>query len=286
MSAADATGIRTLRAEDTAAAHALGAGEGWNQTAADWSRLLQLDPDGCFGAWREGRLAGTVTCARHGDDLAWIGMMVVHPGFRRQGIGLALMRTALDHLRALGVRSIGLDATPAGEPLYQSLGFVAVAEVQRWQGIPRTQRAGDDPSVGQASLADLIALDRAAYAADRSGLLSALVAGAVVPPLLARSASGAPEGFVLARPGRIVTFVGPLVAATDGAAARLLDHVTRRLAGQEACIDHVQTGALETSTLAVLGLQCRRRLLRMCLGPAPAWTASPWICGSAGPELG
>ena len=50
MSAADATHIRTLRAEDTAAAHALGTREGWNQTAADWSRLLQLDPDGCFGA--------------------------------------------------------------------------------------------------------------------------------------------------------------------------------------------------------------------------------------------
>jgi hypothetical protein len=47
-------------------------------------------------------------------------MMVVHPESRRRGVGVALMRAALDDLRGLGIASVMLDATPAGRPLYES----------------------------------------------------------------------------------------------------------------------------------------------------------------------
>src|SRR5688572_1939598 len=106
--------IGTLREVDLAEVIALSTGEGWNQTEADWRRLLSLAPDGCFAARVGGRLVGTVTTTMYDRALAWIGMMIVHPTSRRQGIGEAMMTRALAHLDAAGVSCVRLDATPAG----------------------------------------------------------------------------------------------------------------------------------------------------------------------------
>src|SRR5690348_1859424 len=103
---------------------ALGIGEraGWNQTEADWQRLLALSPEGCFVATSSGELAGTVTTIQYGRSLAWIGMMLVDPRFRRRGIATALMDRAIAYLRERRVETIALDATDAGRAVYTSLG--------------------------------------------------------------------------------------------------------------------------------------------------------------------
>src|SRR5258705_12655293 len=97
---------------------------GWNQLEADWRRLLDLQPDGCFVAELGGSPVGTVTTCRFGP-VAWIAMMLVDVRFRRCGIGRALMSHALEDLDAHGVCTVRLDATPLGRPLYETLGFVA-----------------------------------------------------------------------------------------------------------------------------------------------------------------
>ena len=107
----------------------------WNQTERDWRRLLQLSPRGCFGAGLAGRLIGTVTTVAYGTELAWIGMMLVDPDNHHRGLGTRLMQKALEHLRADGVASIKLDATPAGRPLYESRGFRSEGLVERWEGM-------------------------------------------------------------------------------------------------------------------------------------------------------
>ena len=117
------TQIDLLRACDVSSAQSLVEIAGWNQLPADWLRLLTREPRGCFKATAAGRLLGTVTTIVYGTELAWIGMMLVHPDARRQGIGTQLMRHAIDSLLAQGVKSIALDATPAGRPLYEQLWF-------------------------------------------------------------------------------------------------------------------------------------------------------------------
>jgi len=57
---------------------------GWNQLEADWRRLLELQPDGCFFAELGGVPLGTVTTCRFGA-VAWIAMMLVDEAYRRQG---------------------------------------------------------------------------------------------------------------------------------------------------------------------------------------------------------
>ena len=278
--------VGPLRPADIEAALALSTGEGWNQTAADWRRLMALEPEGCFAAREGSRVVGTVTTTTYGRALAWIGMMVVHPDSRRRGLGAALMRRALDHAHALGIARVMLDATPAGRPLYEALGFVAECEVERWQGVARSRGAADATAPIRAAREAILALDEAAYDVDRSNLLDVLIEESPDGPLVMESESGLPLGCALARPGRTASYVGPLLATTREVAIALLDGMLARYDGREVCLDRHHGGHLDESMLAERGLAKRRILTRMCHGPANERGAARSLCASAGPEFG
>lgn len=213
-------------------------------------------------------------------------MMVVHAEFRRQGIGAALMRLALDYVHSLGVASVELDATSAGRLLYESLGFTAEAEMQRWQG---GARPGANPNLRHPNgdlLRQLFALDREAYGADRSRLLERLVVEGLGGPLVVQSGDGFPEGYALARQGRTVTYVGPVVVTTASAAGQLLDGVLARFAGEDVCPDLHKGGRLEPGVLVERGMSMRRSLTRMRRGLRSDAGTARSICASAAPEFG
>ena len=84
MQSKSAVEIRLLFEADIPAAMQLKEAAAWNQTEADWRRLLSMEPNGCFGAVKEGRLVGTTTTTTY-DGLAWIGMVLVEPQQRRRG---------------------------------------------------------------------------------------------------------------------------------------------------------------------------------------------------------
>ncbi len=276
-----------LTGSDISAAHALSMAEGWNQTPADWARLIRLEPAGCFAARDGDTLTGTVTTTTYGGTLAWIGMMIVRPEFRGRGIGASLMRRAIEYVHGLGIACIKLDATPVGRPLYQSLGFVAESELERWQGTAPARGGEEEPGLMRAGSLELAyALDRAAYGADRSRLLAALAADAPGGPLTSAREGKAADGFALLRAGRAAGYVGPIVATSAGTAVRLLDGMLARCAGSDVCLDRNLSGLLEADTLAARGLAMRRGLTRMRLGP-PVTGASPEsICAIAGPAVG
>ena len=277
--------IGVLHPTDVDAALALSGAEGWNQSADDWRRLLRLEPDGCFAARAGGRLIGTVTTTTYGRHMAWIGMMVIHPDHRGQGIGAALMRTALDHLARLGIPSVKLDATPAGRPLYESLGFVAEAEVERWQGVANLHDSRDGWRTSQG-LQQLNELDEAGFGADRSRLLELLVSEGRCDPLVVDSDHAAPAGFALARRARVATYIGPVIAESARAAESLLDGMLGRLAGPEVCLDFHVGGQLTREILVNRGLAKRRGLTRMRFGRHTSAGIGDSICASAGPEYG
>jgi GNAT superfamily N-acetyltransferase len=282
----DRVKIGPFHTADVRAAERLSTQEGWNKTAADWSRLVRLEPSGCFAARDGSRLVGTVTTTTYGRTTAWIGMMVIHPDFRRQGIGAALMRTAMAHLQSLGITSVKLDATPAGRPLYESLGFVAEAEMERWQGVSHAAAGEDARHPTDDGPRRLIELDRAAFGADRSRLLEALVAECLGEPVIMGSEDAQPVGYALARLGRSAAYVGPLVATTARTAEQLLDRMLARLAGEEVCLDLHRGGLLEQALLVKRGLSKRRGLTRMHHGPSDDAGTGRTICASAGPEFG
>ena len=276
--------IDPLRDADVADAIALSTGEGWNQTEADWRRLLRLGPGGCFAARVERRLVGTVTTTIYERALAWIGMMIVHPAARRQGIGAALMTRALEHLGAAGVSCVKLDATPAGQPLYRRLGFEVEALFERWQGTATPTPSADPALDERAALDAILPLDRAAFGADRSRFLAELEHEALAAYVVRES--GSREAYALAREGRIATYLGPVVSTDGTLAARLVDALLIRFSGRPVCIDVNATGLLDAARLVAGGLAPRRPLMRMRRGGTAESGTPATLCASAGPEYG
>src|SRR5438128_894964 len=124
--------IRFLEAGDLPAAAELSALAGWNQTLEDWRMLLELEPEGCFCIEADGSVVATTTLLPHGGQIAWIGMVLTHPGFRRQGLARRLVAHAVERARLLGIETVKLDASAEGQPLYESFGFRAEQPVERW----------------------------------------------------------------------------------------------------------------------------------------------------------
>jgi GNAT superfamily N-acetyltransferase len=72
------------------------------------------------GAWSGDRLVGSVRILSDGYFFSTVPEVMVDPEFRRHGIGLTLMRQALD-LAPGGVLFLG--AQPGNEPFFERAGF-------------------------------------------------------------------------------------------------------------------------------------------------------------------
>ena len=277
--------IRLLLEADIPAAMRLKEAAGWNQTEADWRRLLKLEPNGCFGAIKDGRLVGTTTTTIHGE-LAWIGMVLVESQHRRQGIAAQLMNVALDYLKNK-VDTIKLDATSLGHPVYEKFGFQVESAVERCSGTAQStareirSQAVLDRDTGR----DLLNLDRLAFTADRSRLIEALIEDACVSPILMRAANGALSGYALARSGTSRTYVGPVVAKDPQVAEMLLDQMFSQLAGRDVYVDLNKECSVDERLLSDRGFVKERDLIRMVKGRENRKT-SPLVVAIAGPELG
>jgi len=275
--------IRLLLESDISTAMQLKEAAGWNQTEDDWRRLLRLEPNGCFCAIKDGRLVGTTTTTTYGDELAWVGMVLVDPEHRRQGIAAKLMSVALDYLNGK-VGTVKLDATALGQPVYERFGFEVESLVERWSG-QGNSRGQSSHHIDPDSLTELLALDQMAFNADRSKLIGELIGRTVVPPVLVRDADGALSGYALARRGTRANYVGPVVAKDPQQVETLLDQVLSQLGDSRVYIDFNRECSAGTSLLSDRGFVKERDLIRMTSGQRGAKT-SPLIVAIAGPEVG
>ncbi len=279
--------IRQLTAADLPTALGLSEQAGWNQLEADWRRMLELEPGGCLAAERDGRLVGTTVCCTFGP-VAWLAMVLVEESLRGQGIGRRLVEAGLDFADRAGAKTVRLDATPLGRPVYERAGFVPQFELIRWSGRPLADELSRPGGlwIARSSAAavhdELLALDRRSTGTDRAKLLRHLFATA--PPSVARSPDGRIVGFLADRPGRLATQLGPC-CGTEDAALALLQDALRDLGGESVIVD-VPTDSVEVpALLQQAGLSVQRQLLRMCRGE-PVCEDRDWFRCSYSPELG
>lgn len=281
--------VRTLTAEDVAFAETVRALAGWNQTPADWERFLAMEPGGCFLAEWEGAHAGTATTTIYGPELAWVGMVLVHPDFRRRGIGRALLQHCLAHLRHRGVRCIKLDATPAGKDVYDRLGFRNEWTLHRWVGRPVGAKL-DAPESRlrpwqETDAARVESLDAAAFGVSRRSLLVALAKQSSVA-LVLESGPGGIAGFGFARAGSQALYLGPVVANSTEAGLRLVEALIARHPGRRIFWDIPGPNEPAVAWAQQHGFQVQRPLIRMFLG-GNATPGNPcWQFALAGPEVG
>ncbi|HEY6247078.1 MAG TPA: GNAT family N-acetyltransferase [Pyrinomonadaceae bacterium] len=285
--------IRLLFESDIPAAMKLKEAAGWNQTEDDWRRLIRLEPAGCFAAIRNHELVGTTTTTTYKDQLAWVGMVLVDPQNRRQGIATKLMETALEYLKGK-VATVKLDATAQGKPVYERFGFAVESLVERWVGTIKStsnDRSGGThfeltaATMNAGVQRELMDLDRRAFGSDRSSLIQSLMDEATIAPVVKHSAEGKLGGYALARRGTKANYLGPVVATDPGQAESLIDEMLGRMSDSRVYIDFNCECSAQVSVLADRGFVKERDLIRMSVGAATKKT-SPFVVAIAGPEVG
>jgi GNAT superfamily N-acetyltransferase len=222
--------VRTMQPNDVASAMELSSAANWNQTPEDWCRIMQIYTEGCRCIGEDGRIVATTSLLPYGTHLAWIGMVLTRPEYRRLGLARHLMEDAIAAAERYGIRTLKLDATDEGRPLYESLGFVVESIVERWgregEGPAAASTVEDSASRGRfhpARISDeVLSQDAKAFGVERRTLLEML------------SASGrcdaSANGYVLSRSGRTARYLGPCVATSETEAQQL---ITAHLASEE-----------------------------------------------------
>ena len=284
--------LRLLTPADISFADSLRALAGWNQTTADWERLLALAPEGCFLAEWARTPAGVITTTAHGGNLAWIGMALVHPEHRRKGVGRALLQRAIDHLRDQGIRCIKLDATPQGQPLYHSLGFVPEWTLTRWErgAIPAQNTTPESrfevrPCSADELAAAVATLDQFAFGAPRPSLLHSLAEGSI-SIYRAFDPPRDEQAFALLRPGSRALYLGPVVATTAELALAAAATALRPYPAKSIFWDIPDENTVAAEFAKTLHFQPQRSLTRMYHGQNSSPGQPSYIFGIAGPELG
>lgn len=277
--------IRLLSESDIPAAMKLKEAAGWNQTEDDWRRLISLEPAGCFAAVRNHELVGTTTTTTYKDQLAWVGMVLVDPQNRRQGIATRLMETALDYLRGR-VATVKLDATAQGKPVYERFGFEVESLVERWVGTLKGSSIIRNYGIlNPDTLYELLDLDRRAFNADRSTLIQSLTNDSNFLPVVKRSADGKLSGYALTRPGTRANYLGPICVTQASDVESLIDEMLRRMGASRVYIDFNRECSTPVRVLSDRGFVKERDLIRMTSGERGKKT-SPVVVAIAGPEIG
>jgi GNAT superfamily N-acetyltransferase len=279
--------LRLMTVEDIPEAMRLKDLAGWNQTAADWERFLSAGPDGCFAAESDGRLVGTSTTIIYEGRFAWIGMVIVDPELRGQGIGTALLKRAIEYLDSLHIPCMKLDATPQGKILYEKFGFVSEYEIERWMlKRSRTGILPVDCGVGMIpAIEDVLRLDRQIFGADRSRLLRSLDQAMPDFTLVAGGRAGI-DGYAFGRRGSLADHLGPWMARNEEAAAELLDEFLRRSDRELVFVDCVRDNPWAVPLVRARGFGFQRPLTRMFRGSNEHPGTPELLCAVLGPEFG
>lgn len=294
--------LRPLTAADLPDALRLSTQAGWNQTLAHWQRFLMLYPQGAIAGVVEGKVVATGTLALYTPyslEAAWIGMILVDEAMRGQGLGTKVFTAMLDRAADLGVKTLGLDASDMGQPLYKKYGFVDQQKIDRWvcsKVETGVLDARADAAVGAVRMEDwhsIHALDRDATGVDRAALLTHLASEPGATCLVFRESEQV-KGFGLLQDGRFGRALGPIVAEDVAVAARLTEtlikHALSLDSGMDSpkalVIDCVRPSAMAPG-LDWLGFSVARELTRMAR-PATknVLLASERVYAGAGFDLG
>jgi len=278
-----AINIRVMKVEDIELGLRLSRQARWNQTEADWLRFMHFEPNGCFVAELDGCAIGTTTTCVLGS-VAWIAMVLVDVNARGQGIGTRLLRHALDYLEDRRVPTVRLDATPAGRPVYEKLGFMAEYELARYEGVaPQYPVSQIVTELVPEAYRDIVEFDKKETGTDRGKMLVRLFGEFPQGLRIVRNRSTV-EGYATIRPGANATQVGPCVAVNNTGPFLLFDALSR-CCGKMIFMD-VPTGNTDAVRFVeAAGLRIQRSFTRMYRGKrADDNITALWA--SSGPEKG
>ena len=280
--------VRNMTLSDLDQALGLSISEGWNQTEKDWRILLDNPDNVCIAAEKNGTIIGTAAALNHSGKVAWIGMVLVDKPMRGLGAGKLLMT---EIIRKLGkVESIKLDATPAGQPLYKSLGFIDEYTIHRMTtpslGSIKYRFSGDKPrKINRGGLEKIIIQDASVFGADRGYLFNKLFDN-LPEKAFAFDADKSQWGYVFGRAGTRFSYIGPACASTNEAAIGLITAALEPYHSKAVAIDIPSDKTDLILWLESIGFTIQRDFVRMYLGKNPYPGKPEFQFLISGPEFG
>lgn len=265
--------LTPLRAHHLPDAVGLSSALGWPYREADWR--LAFDLGAGFAAKVDGRLVATALWWPYGEAHASVGMIIVVPEMQGRGLGRALMG---ELLHAAGNRTIFLNSTQEGLPLYAQLGFVARGQVCQHQAMLMKDPHLANSTVGVRVMTaideeQVRLLDFAATGMDRTALLNALFEAGMI--MVVDRGAGV-SAYACAREFGRGVVIGPVIAkgSSDASdAMALIAALAGCHRGRFVRIDVTEESGL-SGWLTELGLPCVGHAVAMARGiQTPACSA-------------
>lgn len=232
--------IKAFAAEHLAAAVRLSKEAGWPHRLEDWQVAQQLS-EGVVAVEANGNVVGTALLTPYGSDCATINMVIVDSTMRGRGLGRRLMDAAL---AIGGTRPLRLIATSDGLPLYEKLGFRETGTILQHQGtVASAQSRGNTQAATADDLPAITALDRQAFGADRTALMTKLFE---IGEFAVIRSGDAITGFACIRAFGRGEVIGPVVAGNIEDAKSLVSHFLAKRTGSFVRVDTTAAAGLSS----------------------------------------
>lgn len=245
---------------------------GWSFTAGDIETMFAAGQ--VFGHASSHHLASAAAVFEIGRKSASVGAVMVHPKYRRLGLGKELM-SRIHGLDGFEHRIFRLVATEEGKPLYEAMGYQCVDRLHK---MVHMQPSSINPAsqtmlrpLGYGELNTLIELDAKAVGGERSALIEARLKQSE-SHVVAEDASGSITAFAIGADQRGELICGPVVAEEPNLALTLIGHLGRQHKGQIR-IDVPEGNQELRRLLREQGFRCQSRPPVMVLGhtDGPLW---------------
>ena len=265
--------------------------EGWGHTKRDVERCWKLERNGCFIAEFQNKPVGHVFSIGYGK-IGWIGLLIVNPERRGQGVGFVLMGTAVNYLKKAGAETIRLEAVEEAVPLYQRLGFVEEFDSLRFRKQLRQSektrfKRGRTLQMRDDDLVNVAQFDTPHFGANRLAVLQSVYRDHPKLCFVAKD-KGKIVGYVMARQMQNGFWIGPWVCLNSETARHLLNTLIKTIEEDDS---ELRVGLLVLNTsgrglMEKLGFQLAGKSIHMVLGNKGNQGAITNVYGIGGPEKG
>ncbi len=262
--------------------------EGWNQTEKDWGLLIKNPHNTCLVAEYQQKVIGTATAINYSNEGAWIGMVMVDRNYRGQGVSKLLLADLMKKLEQC--KSIKLDATPAGLPVYKKMGFVNEYSICRFTNSSlknfSTGKYEISPEPVQTKdIPEIVKFDKFIFGVERTSLINFLIENYPDKAWLLKR-NNQIAGYALGRDGTRFNQIGPVSALTTNDAKILIAEALKNLSDKPVVMDIIEDKKNLSDWLNSIGFINKRPFVRMYYkdNPYPGILNIQYlICG---PEFG
>ena len=260
---------------------ALAGAAGLDVDAGDVSTWRSVDAAGLLMGLVDGELCGAVAALRQDGGYGFVALHAVLPAFRRSGVGQALWRAAVEHLRG---SCVGFDARPDQRAECADFGFSTGFRIIRYAGVTDGRPYVHDGlmPLKRFGLGRVQDYDSLVFGASRARQLRRWVDGR------GSSGLGIDLGFGLAGYGVVSVraeryHIGPLHAEAPEVAEVLLRGLLAAVPGGKPVRADVPEANPAAAALARrLGMRKSGEVVRMYAGGQPAGLLDRWFAVSAG----